>query len=47
MLEDSGADELMIQNLIADPSDRMRSHELLAAMFGLTPPDADRSDSLR
>jgi luciferase family oxidoreductase group 1 len=47
MLEDSGADELMIQNLIADPSDRMRSHELLAAMFGLTPPDAARSDSLR
>jgi len=37
MLEESGADELMIQNLIADPADRRRSHELLAEMFGLTP----------
>jgi alkanesulfonate monooxygenase SsuD/methylene tetrahydromethanopterin reductase-like flavin-dependent oxidoreductase (luciferase family) len=37
MLEESGADELMIQNLIADPADRRRSHELLAQMFGLTP----------
>jgi luciferase family oxidoreductase group 1 len=35
MLEESGADELMIQNLIADPADRRRSHELLARMFGL------------
>ncbi|HLT31969.1 MAG TPA: MsnO8 family LLM class oxidoreductase [Myxococcaceae bacterium] len=38
MLEESGADELMIQNLIAAPADRRRSHELLAEMFGLRPP---------
>lgn len=37
MIEQSGADELMIQNLIADPADRRRSHELLARSFGLTP----------
>ncbi|MCD4533107.1 MsnO8 family LLM class oxidoreductase [Nocardioides sp. cx-169] len=37
MVEASGADELMIQDLIADPADRMRSHELLADMFALTP----------
>lgn len=36
MLEASGADELMIQNLIADPVDRHRSHELLAEMFELS-----------
>lgn len=35
ILEESGADELMIQNLIADPADRNRSHELLAKMFDL------------
>lgn len=36
MLEESQADELMVQNLIADPADRRRSHELIAEMFGLT-----------
>lgn len=35
MAEESGADELMVQNLIASPADRRRSHELLAQMFGL------------
>ncbi len=37
MIEASGADELMIQNLIADPADRRRSHELLAELFDLRP----------
>lgn len=37
MVEESGADELMIQDLIADPSTRRRSHELLAQAFDLTP----------
>lgn len=37
MVEESGADELMIQDLIADPADRRRSHALLAEAFGLTP----------
>ena len=36
MVEESGADELMIQDLIADPVARRRSHELLADAFGLT-----------
>lgn len=35
MLEESGADEIMVQNMIADPQERMRSHELLAEMFEL------------
>ncbi|MDO5499493.1 MAG: MsnO8 family LLM class oxidoreductase [Propionibacteriaceae bacterium] len=35
MIEESGADELMIQDLIADPADRRHSHELLARAFGL------------
>ncbi len=35
MVEESGADEVMIQNMIADPADRLRSHELLARAFGL------------
>lgn len=35
MVAESGADELMIQNLIADPVDRRRSHELLAEAFDL------------
>jgi len=35
MLDESGADELMIQDLIADPADRRRSRELLAEAFGL------------
>lgn len=37
MLAESEADELMIQNLIAYPDDRRRSHELLAEMFEVTP----------
>ena len=37
MVEESGADELMIQDLIADPADRRRSHELLAQAFDLKP----------
>jgi len=37
MLEESQADELMVQNLIADPADRRHSHKLLAQMFGLKP----------
>lgn len=37
MVEESGADELMIQDLIADPVARRRSHALLAEAFGLTP----------
>ncbi|WP_127480698.1 MsnO8 family LLM class oxidoreductase [Nocardioides pantholopis] len=41
MVAESGADEVMVQNLIADPDDRIRSHELLARAFGLTP-EADR-----
>lgn len=47
MVEESGADELMIQNLIADPADRTRSHELLADAFDLTPPNAALMDTLR
>jgi hypothetical protein len=39
MIERSGADEVIIQNMIADPSDRARSHERLARIFGLTPRD--------
>lgn len=35
MVEESGADELMIQDLIAEPQVRRRSHELLAQEFGL------------
>ena len=35
MIEQSGADEVMVQNLIADPVDRHRSHALLAEVYGL------------
>lgn len=35
MVAESGADEVMVQDLIADPVDRRRSHELLAQVFGL------------
>jgi len=38
MAAESEADELMIQDLIADPADRRRSHELLARVFGHTSP---------
>lgn len=34
MLEETGADELMVQDLIADPVARRRSHALLAEAFG-------------
>lgn len=37
MVDESGADEIMIQDLIADPVARRRSHELLADAFELTP----------
>lgn len=37
MLAQSEADELMIQNLIADPQDRRDSHQRLAEMFSLRP----------
>lgn len=37
MIQESGADELMVQDLIADPAARRRSHELLAETFGLPP----------
>ncbi|MDN5895288.1 hypothetical protein BSP109_02149 [Brevibacterium sp. Mu109] len=37
MLDESGADELMVQDMIADPADRRHSHKLLAGAFGLTP----------
>ncbi|GMA41445.1 MsnO8 family LLM class oxidoreductase [Mobilicoccus caccae] len=40
MVAESGADEVMVQDLIADPADRRRSHELLAREFGLTPREA-------
>lgn len=35
MVEESGADELILQNMIPDPEDRARSHELIAKAFGL------------
>ena len=35
MVAESGADEVMVQDLIADPVDRRRSHEPLAQVFGL------------
>ena len=35
MVAESGADEVVVQDLIADPVDRRRSHELLAQVFGL------------
>ena len=38
MREESGADELMVQDLIADPVVRRRSHELLARTFDLAAP---------
>ena len=37
MAEESGADELMLQDLIADPADRHRSHARIAHAFGLSP----------
>ncbi|MDO5504263.1 MAG: MsnO8 family LLM class oxidoreductase, partial [Actinomycetia bacterium] len=40
MAAESGADEVMVQDLIADPQARHRSHELLAEAFGLAPRQA-------
>ena len=37
MVEQSGADEIIVQNLIADPKDRARSHRVIARAFGLEP----------
>lgn len=37
MVEESGADEVMVQNMIPDPTDRNRSHELLAEALGVAP----------
>lgn len=37
MIEESGADEVMIQDMIADPGERRHSHALLAEAFGLVP----------
>ncbi|WP_346623752.1 hypothetical protein [Blastococcus montanus] len=37
MVDESPADEIMIQNRIADPDGRRHSHTLLAQSFGLTP----------
>jgi luciferase family oxidoreductase group 1 len=36
MVQESGADEVMVQDLIPHPETRRRSHELLAEEFGLT-----------
>lgn len=47
MLEESGADELMVQNLIAHPADRRRSHSLLAEAYGVQPRDAALAEELR
>lgn len=35
MMAESGADELMVQDLLADPAARQRSHALLAEAFGV------------
>ncbi|NHN58942.1 MULTISPECIES: LLM class flavin-dependent oxidoreductase [Halorussus] len=37
MTDAVGADEVIVQNLIEDPDDRIRSHELLAEGVGLSP----------
>lgn len=37
MIEQSGADEVIVQDMIADPRDRKGSHERLAKAFGLIP----------
>lgn len=37
MVAESGADEVIFQNLIADPDDRRASHARIAEMFELTP----------
>ncbi|MGC5248200.1 hypothetical protein ACPXB3_14915 [Gordonia sp. DT219] len=47
MAAESCADEIMVQDLIADPDVRRHSHELLAQAFGLEPGPAVRSQSSR
>lgn len=37
MVAESGADEVIFQNMIADPDDRRASHTRIAEMFDLTP----------
>lgn len=46
MLEESGADELMCQNLIAAPEDRRASHARIAAAFGLRPRSGVATDAV-
>ncbi|SJN10779.1 Luciferase-like monooxygenase [Leucobacter sp. 7(1)] len=36
MVEESGADEVMVQSMVPDPGERLRSHELLAEALGVT-----------
>jgi len=38
MAKDSGADEIVVQDMILPHPDRIRSYELLADVFGLAPP---------
>lgn len=38
MAAETQADEIMVQNMIADPGDRLRSHELLAEAFEVAQP---------
>ncbi|MFJ4841511.1 MsnO8 family LLM class oxidoreductase [Streptomyces sp. NPDC088746] len=50
MIEESAADEIMVQDLIADPAARRRSHELLAQAFGLAPrpaPSVEAAETAR
>ena len=47
MIEESEADEVMIQDLIADPAARRRSHELLAEAFGLPRPHTSSAENAR
>lgn len=47
MLEASGADELMVQDLIASPEDRRRSHALLAKVYQLEPREVARPETWR
>lgn len=44
MVDESGADEVMVQDLIADPGPRRHSHRLLAEVFGLSPRNSSTSE---
>lgn len=44
MVEESHADEVMVQNMISNPDDRRHSHQLLADMFDLAPRETARED---